>query len=640
MEEESFEDELAAAVMNEYFINIKVDREERPDVDHIYMTALQLMTGRGGWPLNVVALPDGRPVWAASYVPKRRWVIILEQIAELYENDRAKLIEIAEKVSAGIKQNDLVEKYRDDHEYSPGFVQSLVECWSRMFDRKFGGYNYAPKFPLPNNLEFLLKYSFLSGDTESMNYVFKTLDMMALGGIYDHIEGGFSRYSTDLKWHVPHFEKMLYDNAQLVSLYAAAYAITKKLLYLEVIEETLDFVNRELTGEIGNFYSALDADSFNEKGVLEEGAYYVWRREELQEVLGDDFQLFSEYFNINDYGHWENGQYVLIRNEEDESFAEKHGISYSELKIRIKEWKNVLASVKNAESLKDAQSSVRKNGKKRKKRNKPRLDDKSLCSWNALMIKAYTDAYNVTGNEEFLYSARSNADFILGNMIQDDGSLFHNYAGGRASVNGFLEDYSMLIQAFISLYQGDFDEKWLEYAKVYAQMAIDHFYDEKSGMFFFTSDRDAALISRSIETYDGVISSGNSVMARNLFMLSHYFQIGRFMDIAMQMLKNMLGNISSNSSSYSNWLSLYLDSGQDFYEIAINGPKAIEFAAEIKKAYIPDVVIAASAGNSELPLLKNCYSDSHTNIYVCVDGACQMPVKTPEEANAMLNRKK
>ena len=342
MERESFEDSLVAAVMNDNFINIKVDREERPDVDQVYMSAVQLMTGSGGWPLNVVALPDGRPVWGGTYFRKEQWIDILEQITKTYDENPQRLKDYADKLESGIKALDIVELNTESATFEIQQIEDAVKKWSRNFDNERGGPNRAPKFMMPNNLHFLLRQAYQNKDDELKVYVNLTLRNIAYGGIYDQIGGGFSRYSVDKKWHVPHFEKMLYDNAQLISLYSDAYLITKDPLYENIVEETIAFVKRELGGKNGTFYSSLDADSETDSGELEEGAYYVWTKEELENLLQNDYDLFADYYNINSYGHWENNHYVLIRKDSDDVIMKKHELSSDELKVKLNSWKAIL----------------------------------------------------------------------------------------------------------------------------------------------------------------------------------------------------------------------------------------------------------------------------------------------------------
>ena len=626
MEEESFQDIEVAELMNLKYVCVKVDREERPDVDHVYMSALQLITGRGGWPLNIIALPDGRPVWAASYVPKRRWIDILTQVSGLYADDRKKVEEYATSVTKGLIDYELITKNNSYHKFSPDFLKNTVDKIKPYFDQNFGGFDQSPKFPLPNNLEFFLMYSALQGDKSIESHVILTLEKMAFGGIYDHVEGGFSRYSTDKKWHIPHFEKMLYDNAQLVSLYSKAFLHFKNPLFKEVVIETLEFVKNELTGEDGNFFSALDADSENEIGEKEEGAYYVWTKDELTDLFGHEFELISDYFNFNEFGKWENGKYILIRTDKDELFSAKNNIEIEELKQKVKTWKNVMANAKHARNSKGVKNLKRK----RKKRNKPELDFKSLCSWNALMITAYCDAYRAFDKEEYLQSALNNVRFIEKSFLHNDNFLFHNFSRGISSVHGFLEDYAQLINAYMSLYQIFFDENYLVKAKTLCDRVLDHFFDNISGMFFFTSEDQ--LITRKIEVYDGVISSANSVMAKNLKFLGHYFGQKKYLDISEQMLKNMVNDMANSATSYSNWLNLYAAMSFSFNEICITGPNAFDIANEFKRKYLPNSILAAACISSDLSILKNRFVENETNIYICCNGSCNLPVKTVREA--------
>jgi len=399
MEHECFEDEEVANVMNSNFINIKIDREERPDVDHIYMDALQMMTGSGGWPLNIVALPDGRPFWGATYVKKNDWMSILGQLSNAYLENPQKVEEYANNLANGIKAINLVENQNDLNLFTSEQLDEAVKEWSHYFDTFLGGYKRAPKFMMPVNLNFLLHYGTSQKHEAILEYVHTTLKKMAWGGIFDHVGGGFSRYSVDTKWHVPHFEKMLYDNGQLVSLYAKAYAATKNELYKTTVEQTIAFVEKELMHNTFGFYSSLDADSLTKTGELEEGAYYVWQEGELKTLLGNNFTIFKDYFNINRYGHWEHGNYVLIRDASEEKIAQKYSIDIAELK----------GLINNSLILLDAE---------RNKRNRPRLDDKILTSWNGLMLNGLVDAYRYIGNESYLELALKNADFILCNSNQ------------------------------------------------------------------------------------------------------------------------------------------------------------------------------------------------------------------------------
>lgn len=613
MEHESFEDEEVAKVMNDNFISIKVDREERPDIDNVYMNAVQLMTGAGGWPMNVVALPDGRPVWGGTYFQKEQWMSALEQISNLYKKNPEKLKEYADKLAHGLKNLDIVAFNSKEASFSTEFISETIDNWSRQFDHSNGGMNRAPKFMMPNNYHFLLRYAYQMKDENLKKYVNLTLKQIAFGGVFDQIGGGFSRYSVDDKWHVPHFEKMLYDNGQLVSLYADAYLITKDELYKETITETLKFVARELTGKEGNFYSSLDADSNNSEGKLEEGAYYVWTKEDLKFILNDDYALFSDYYNVNSYGFWEHQNYVLIRKDDDASILKKYNLT-SELLARIKDsWRDILL-------------------KERNKRERPRLDDKTLTSWNALMLKGYVDAYRVLGDTTYLEIAMKNADFILNKQLREDGGLNHNYKDGKSTINGFLEDYAAIIDAFIALYEQTLDTKWLFASRDLTNYTFDHFFDDQSKLFFFTSNSDADLVSRSIEYRDNVIPASNSMMAKNLFKLSHYFDNEHYAKTATQMLNNVKPEIQDYGSGYSNWLDLMLNYSEPFFEVAIIGDDVFNKISELNAHYVPNKIVAGSIKDETLPLLENRSVEDKTLIYVCVNKACKLPVSTIENA--------
>lgn len=613
MEHESFEDSTVAAFMNKHFVCIKVDREERPDVDQVYMNAVQLMTGRGGWPLNCFALPDGRPLYGGTYFPKNQWMDVMKRVASIWENDREKALEYATNLTKGISESDLIERNDAEASFSKEALADYVNDWKNQFDNREGGPDRAPKFPLPNNYEFLLRYAVLNNDKEVKQHVNLTLQKMAFGGIYDQAGGGFARYSVDGIWKVPHFEKMLYDNAQLVSLYSEAYQATQNPLYKEVVAETLAFVERELTSEEGAFYSALDADSEGE-----EGKFYVWKKEELQSLLGDDFEWVKNYYNINSKGLWEHGNYILLRDKSDEDFAEKMGWSVEDLKAKVQRL--------NATLLKE-----------RSKRIRPGLDDKQLTSWNALMLKAYADAYRVFGEEKYLQSALKNADFILDKQKKEDGGLWHNYKDGKSTINGFLEDYCFTAEAFISLYQATFDVKWLQEANGLAAYTKSHFFDQKSGMFYFNSDTDPALIARKMELTDNVIPASNSSLAKVFFYLGHYFDNADYLETSEQMLKNVLPSIERGGSWYSNWLELMLHYTNPFFEVAVVGKEADNKRQEIEQFYQPNKILIGGQQENELPLLKNKLVEGVTRIYVCVNKACQMPTSDVAEAVKQMN---
>ncbi|MEO0526054.1 MAG: thioredoxin domain-containing protein [Bacteroidota bacterium] len=607
MEEECFEDEMVAEAMNNNFINIKIDREERPDVDHIYMDALQMMTGSGGWPLNIVALPDGRPFWGATYVKKQDWIKVLGQLSELYQKDPEKINGYAQNMANGIKDINLVEIKTDSEIIGLDQLDEAVKIWSQYFDNFLGGHKRAPKFMMPANLDFLLHYARAQNNKEVLDYVNVSLTRMANGGIFDHVGGGFSRYSVDAKWHIPHFEKMLYDNGQLISLYAKAYAVTKNPMYKKIVETTVSFITDELMHPDNGFYSSLDADSLNEEGILEEGAFYVWQEQELKSLLGDSFDTFKSYFNINSYGHWEHGNYVLIKDKTDKEIAKKLNLSLEELDRVIEQGLQLLKT-------------------ERAKRERPRLDDKILASWNGLMIKGLVDAYRYLGHENYRLRAREHAAFIVSKMMARNGSLFHNYKDGKVTINGFLEDYATIIDAFIGLYEITFEEKWLFHAKDLTDHCIENFKDETSGMFFFSSKEDTYVIRRTIEVSDNVIPASNSIMAKNLFRLSKLFPETNYSSIAHQMVKNVQENFQKNGQSNANWMHLVLYYNQPFYEIALVGEEYKEKAKSLQQNYLPNTIYVGAKREGKIKLVQGRYVKGETPIYVCQEGACNLPV--------------
>jgi uncharacterized protein len=605
MEHESFENEEVANVMNPNFISIKVDREERPDVDAIYMKAVQIMTGQGGWPLNVVCLPDGRPVWGGTYFKKEEWTNTLEQLHEMFVSNPEKIIEYADKLHQGIQALGIVKHNEESLNNETSAIKPLVEKWSKSFDWEYGGYARAPKFMMPNNYLFLQRYGFQTKSKDLLDFVDLTLTKMGYGGLFDTIDGGFSRYSVDMRWHVPHFEKMLYDNGQLISLYSEAYKRTKNSLYKEVIEKTLSFIERELLNVNFGFYAALDADSLNKNNKLEEGAFYVWTKNELQEIIKDEFEIFSHLFNVNKFGFWEHNNYVLIQNQPLEEVAKQFGLTKNELQIKKKNWEQLLFL-------------------EREKRPKPRLDDKSLTSWNAIMLKGYVDAYKAIGNPHYLAMAEKNAQFIIKQQWSTEGYLWHSYKNGKSTIEGFLEDYAFTIDAFIGLYQANLNESYLHHAKQLTDYCFDHFYDEAQQFFLFNSRSSTQLIAIHFETEDNVIPASNSVMANNLYVLSILFHNNYYEKIALQMLHHMIPSIDY-ASAYSNWLNLWMNLSQDNKELAICGENAIENSQKINAQYLPHVIIAGSTKISEVPFLQSRFIENQNLFYVCQNKTCLLP---------------
>ncbi len=604
MEHETFEDHEAAQVMNAHFVSIKIDREERPDIDAVYMKAVQIMTGHGGWPMNVVALPDGRPVWGGTYFRKNDWINTLQNLQDLYQSDAQKMIDYAQKLQSGLHSLSLIPN-PSDTQIDQNILESLVAKWKKSFDWEFGGMARAPKFMLPNNYDFLQRYGHQNNDTELLEFVDLTLTKMAYGGLFDALGGGFSRYSVDLKWHVPHFEKMLYDNGQLVSLYADAFKRTKNPLYQQVIVKTLGFVTREWLTDEGAFYSALDADSLDANNHLEEGAFYVWTQGELQQLLGDDFELFSMVFNINDFGFWEKENYVLIQKDSLERIASQQNIPLVELQFKKQVWEKLLFDA-------------------RENRPKPRLDDKCLTSWNAIMLKGFVDAYKALGDENYLNTALQNAAFLQKNQWSPDGHLWHSYKNGKSTINGFLEDYAHVIAAFIALYEVTFEEKWLHDARKLTDYCLDNFFDETQRFFSFTSRLDPDLVAPHFETEDNVIAASNSVMAENLFKLSIYFHQSHYGKLSLEMVLRLVPQIDY-PSAFSNWLRLLLNQSETNKELAICGADALSYLGKINSQYLPQLVVAGTSRESSLPFLQNRFDAAKTLFYLCHNQTCDAP---------------
>jgi len=607
MERESFENHEVAEVMNRHFICIKVDREERPDIDQIYMYAIQLMTGSGGWPLNCICLPDQRPIYGGTYFRKNDWINILENVAGLWANESDKAIQYAERLTSGIRDSEKIIASPATEAYTDEDLTEIIDPWKRHFDIAYGGYSRAPKFPLPNNWVFLLRYGFLKDDASVFTAVCHTLEEMRRGGIYDQIGGGFARYSVDDRWHVPHFEKMLYDNAQLVSLYAEAYQCTQFDSFKQTVVETVNWVSEEMTSADGLFYSALDADS---EGV--EGKFYIWDKAEFDEVLGEDARLIGAYYNITEEGNWEEEQTNILRKTiSDDELLAKFDIEAGVLYDKVKLAKEKLLAV-------------------RSKRIRPGLDDKCLTAWNGMMIKALADAAQVLNHSQYYEKASTAARFVLQHLKSQNGGLYRNYKNDKASITGFLDDYAFFIEALIALYEADFDEKWLEEAKLFADYVIANFSDPDSPMFFYTSAESEDLIARKHEVMDNVIPASNSTMAQNLKKLGLLFDVDLYIEKASAMLAAVHPKIRTYGSAYSNWAIQLLNEVYGINEIAITGLETDVIKLELNGHYIPNKITLGGT-KSNLPLLKGKQSNE-TKVYICRNKVCQLPVNTVEDA--------
>ncbi|WP_038331940.1 thioredoxin domain-containing protein [Empedobacter falsenii] len=605
MEHQSFEDDEVAKVMNKNFVCIKIDREERPDLDALYMNVSQLIHQSGGWPLNVFALPDGRPFYGGTYFPKVQWIELLENINHLYHHNQTKTIEYVNSIADGLNKMETIE-LKSSSTFSKDKIDETFEFWQQQFDDEWGGFNRAPKFMLPNAWETILRYGVQTKNENCLIQTKITLDRMAFGGIYDQLKGGFSRYSVDPYWKVPHFEKMLYDNGQLLSLYSNACKVFGEEEYKTVVEETINWLKDEMLSPENVFYSAIDADSESE-----EGKYYVWKSDELKTILKDDFDLFQKYYNVDEFGEWEHGNNILMRLTDDEDFASKQNISEKELQAKVSEWKKILNQI-------------------REKRIKPHRDEKVLTSWNALTIKGLCDAYITFENDEYLDLAKNATNFILENQWNGE-ILFRNYKDNQTTIPGFLDDYALMIEALIKLYEVTSKMHYLETTQTLTEEVFNQFYNHNNKMFAYKSHYDTPLVNETFEIYDNVISSSNSVMANNLFKLGKILNQEKYIEQAKQMLTNIEEKIHDYPTGFANWIQLYLNFAYPFKEIVIIGENALEFSKQIQQCYVPNAIFVASK-TENLEITQNRFIENKTSIHICENYTCQLPVYSVEEA--------
>jgi len=605
MEAETFMDTAVARVMNENFVSIKIDREERPDIDQIYIDAAQLISGNAGWPLNAFALPDGRPFFAATYFPKSQWIRLLKQVAESYSNDEQAIRKQAATVTKGLKTRNEFLQVTDSANAGQVPAQVIYGNWYTYLDRQHGGLSGAPKFPMPVIWESLLQHHYLTGDTIALNRAITSLDEMGSGGIYDHLGGGFARYSTDSLWRIPHFEKMLYDNAQLVSVFSHAFQVTGNSRYQEIVYETLEFVRSELTSQDGSFYSSVNADSEGE-----EGKFYAWSKHEIDNTLDSrTATLIAEVFNVTAAGNWEAGKNVLFR--------KSHSPLLTDAEVQ---------------TLNDARKSLLE---KRKQRSKPTTDEKVLTSWNALMIEGYLHAYVAFGNTEYLDKARTCAMYLEKDRIAKNGHVWRTKNAGHPSIDGFLDDYAFLAHAFIQLYQCTFDIHFLTVARSIADYALSNFRDTQSDLCFYSLDKSARQIASKIEVSDEVIPSSNSVLAAVLYLLGEYFQEDGYQEKYAKMSRRISEKLADNGPYYANWVRLQEQENMHPYEVAIIGPEAEIKRKLLAQHYLPTSIMLG--GNMEnLPLLENKLVAGKTMIYVCRDRTCKLPVENVATALAQL----
>jgi uncharacterized protein len=630
MERESFEDAATAQLMNENFINIKIDREERPDLDHIYMDAVQAMTGSGGWPLNVFLTPDKKPFFGGTYFPpqpaynRASWQDTLLGVAQAFREKRHEIDAQAENLTAHLLQSNSfgIQKLPEQDILSATKINEAVQALLKSADKEWGGFGRAPKFPQTFSIQFLLRNSITKKPSpEGIGIALLSLDKMIEGGIYDQVGGGFSRYATDTEWLAPHFEKMLYDNALLVSTLSEAYLLTKRDRYKEVIEETIGFVQRELLHPDGGFYSALDADS---EGV--EGKFYTWSKKEVEELLGDDAEIFCAYYDVTENGNWEHTNILRVK-KVLAIFAIENGLTVEELKSIVEKGRNRLLA-------------------QREKRIRPSLDDKIILGWNALMNTALSKAFAATKQEQYRQLAVRNMNFLIDRFSTEQENdpivigFQHCWKNDKAKYPAFLDDYAYLIEAMLHLQEITADTVWLSKAGEITDYVISQFSEEGTGFFYYTPDGQDDIIIRKKEVYDGAVPSGNSVMAYNLWRLSILLDRSDWRQRSMDMLAALGNAITRHPSSFGYWASLLQEVVDGTNEIVIIGEGYGQLAEEILSCYIPHrVLMGASQENPKFPLLAaKTGMGEKVAIYLCRNYTCASPVFSAEGLTSLINK--
>ena len=629
MEKESFENEETALLMNEHFINIKIDREERPDLDHIYMDAVQAISGSGGWPLNVFLTPDGKPFYGGTYFPpvkafnRSSWTDVLLGISQSWKEKQNEIESQADNLLSHLNQSNInkkpnfgtIENNDENVFFTKDTCNNMFANIMKTADKTWGGFGKAPKFPQTFIIQYLLQYAYLTNNEDAKKQALLSLDKILQGGIYDHIGGGMARYSTDVEWLAPHFEKMLYDNALLIDVLCDAWQLSNNDAYKAAILKTISFIENELTHKNGGFFAALDADS---EGI--EGKYYVWSKDEINKILGENSILFCDYFNISDNGNWEETNILRILQPVKE-FATTTGIELNELNQII-------------------QNCIVKLSIERDKRVKPALDDKIILSWNALALKAIAKAAVVLSDDRLKDIAERNFIFIENNFLKhnDSAELMHTYKNGILKHPAFLDDYAYFINACIQLYELSYDVAYLEKAKKYTLYVIENFSDDDDLYFYFTNKKQTDVILRKKEIYDGATPSGNSIMALNLSKLSIIFNITEWDYRAVKMLDEINISVTKYPQSFAIWASLLQQKVFGLNEIAVVGKEAFTLSKEISLNYIPyKIVMVSEFENNNYPLLKGKTMSAEPLIYLCKNYHCLNPFKTNSELLLYIN---
>lgn len=626
MERESFEDESTASIMNEHFINIKIDREERPDIDHIYMDALQAMAGSGGWPLNMFLLPNRQPFYGGTYFPPKQaynrpsWKEVLLAVSDAFKTKRKDLEEQAANLTQHLHQSnqfgmEAVNMQLPKEElFTPAQCDAITLAIMGQADKEWGGFGRAPKFPASFTIQYLLRYCRGKQQEEALQQAVLSLDKMLYGGLYDQLGGGFARYSTDEKWLAPHFEKMLYDNALLIDTVCEAYQLTGKEHYAETIRHTLAFIQREMTSPEGGFYSALDADSEGE-----EGKFYVWSEEEIVAVLGEDAPAFNAYYDVSRQGNWEDHNILWVPRPLEE-VAAAIGTAPAQLKALLERSRAKLMPIRD-------------------QRIRPGLDDKILMGWNALMIHACCKAYAALGEAAYLAMAEAAMQCIWKKMRRDEASyaFWHTYKEGDARYPAFLDDYAYLIRAMIALQEVTGELNWLRKAKEITQYVTEQFGDETARYFYYTAAEQADVIVRKKEVYDGAVPSGNAVMAHNLWYLATVFDQRDWADRAVAMTASLSQSVIRYPTSFGMWASMILKIVQGTTELAVSGADFKTKMKELNRLYVPGkVLLGADHDQEDMPLLQQRAQKGKTLIYLCQDYHCMKPVEDISEITNLI----
>jgi len=609
MEKECFEDQEVANLMNQLFINIKVDREERPDVDHFYMDAIQLMNGHGGWPLNCICLPDGTPIFGATYVPKKRWIEVINRVHEYVQNNPDKAVEVGKNVIKGIKNFESTEKLKKQTQIEEKHIQEIIQNFIKKIDFDWGGFIGAPKFPTPINWLFLLRVSTKVKEPSLDKAIEITLTKMALGGIYDQIGGGFARYSVDEYWIVPHFEKMLYDNAQMIMLYSEAFQKYHKPLYKTIVYETIQFLFNELFSiNEQAFFSSMDADS---EGI--EGKFYIWSFDELKNLLNhEELSLFCQIYNVNINGNWEHGYNILYLSNEIETIALENKITLEDLNKKILEWKKLLYKIRN-------------------QRIRPITDDKIILSWNAMTIQALAYASRIFNEPQWLKQAKKTYQFIASKMKKDDKFFFRTYKNSHAKIDAFLEDYVTLAFAGLELFLSTGDEFYIKDVFAITETIQNYFYDDKSNVYQFAHKELNELLVNKTELYDSVIPSSNSLMMNLLITLYHIEFDAQYYQIVENSLLQLLPLIVQYPTSHANWAWLacrWLFGEKELVIASYNAPEHLKKLDQI--IYQPLIMKFPLKQSSNYLLFKGKMGES-LKFYLCEKGECKQPIESFED---------